>query len=511
MEVTLQKEMLSLKEHLGHRQTEVHTESDIIVPDTKPDIGKILQTDGRAHITACQVQGDRILVTGLADYCVLYVPEGGDGSMLESVQVQLPFKDVYTDAGAENAVVEADAEILQMESMLLNSRKLSLKGTVAVQMDLSRIREEALTVDAAAEEMPATKKEKIRVCSVAAGGRFPAVAATTETVPTENPPIAEILRTEARVGEEDVKLITGKMIVKGIVRLITLYTTPAMRPATMEHAIPFTEILDLPGAEEGMAYTLDYTVKDIYCQVDRDDGEGRRFGAEVSMDIRAEVFSCGEMEILEDCFCPGKKTEIRRETIDLETMADAVQENISVRKTIALPEDWPTIAAVCTLSARPTVTAVSVEGGKVQVEGEAAVEMLYFTEGGLYPIEGWKDRIPFAFTTKTTAPEKAEIACRVWLLDSGFTLPDTGSVDVRLHLGFDLRFTDKHPVENITEITADAMEDKNRPSLVITFSAPGDTLWSIGKRYGVSAEKIAAANHLEPQAGLTEGMRLLIP
>ncbi|MBE7025475.1 MAG: DUF3794 domain-containing protein [Ruminococcaceae bacterium] len=511
MEITLQKEMLSLKEHLGHRQTEVHTESDIIVPDTKPDIGKILQTDGRARITACQVQGDRILVSGLADYCILYVPEGADGTMLECISVQLPFKDVYTDAGAENAEVQADAEILNMDSMLLNSRKLSLKGTVALHMCLSRLREEALTTDASAEVMPATKKKKIRVCSMTAAGRFSAVAATTETVPAENPPIMEILKTEAHISEEDVKLITGKIILKGVVRLTTLYTADTLRPVTMEHAIPFTEILDLPGTEEGMDYTLDYAVTDIYCEVDRDDGDGRRFGAEVTMDIRAETMLSGDIEVLDDCFCPGRKTEISREAVKLETLADAVQESISVRKTLSLPTDWPPIAAVCTLSARPTVTSVSVEGGKVQVEGEAAIEMLYLTESGAYPIEAWRDRIPFAFTTKTAAPENAEIACRVWLLDCGFTLPDTGSADVRLHLGFDLRFTEEHTVENISEITADIVDDENRPSVVIAFSAPGDTLWSIGKRYGVSAEKIAAVNHLEPHAVLTEGTRLLVP
>ncbi len=513
MEITLQKESLALRELLSRRQTEVSLESDIIVPDTKPDIGKILQTDGRARITACQVQGDRILVSGLADFCILYVPDGADSAMLESMEVQLPFKDVYTDAGADGAEVQTAVEFLRTDSLLLNSRKLSVKGTVALQMCVSRPRDAALTTDTAAETPLEVKKKPIRVCSMAASGRFSATAAATETVPAENPPIAEILRTDARIMEEDVKLITGKLILKGVVRLTTLYTAdvPSMQPAIMEHAIPFTEILDLPGTEEGMDYTLDYDVTDIYCEVDRDDDDGRRFGAEIMMEIRAETMQEGELEILDDCFCPGKKTDIFRENVPLQTVADTVRESVSVRKTLSLPTEYPPIAAVCTLSARPTVTAVSIEGGKAQVEGEATLEMLYLTENGTYPAEAWRDRVPFAFSTQTAAPENAEISCRVRLLDCGYTLPDAGSVDVRLNLEFDLRFTVENTVENVTEIQVSEPEDKNRPSVVIAFAAPGDSLWSLSKKYGVSAEKIMAANNLEPKAALQEGMRLLIP
>ncbi len=513
MEITLQKETLAMRETRGRKQTEITAESDIIVPDTKPDIGKLLQMDGRAHITSCQPQGDKVLLSGLADFCILYVPEGTDEAPLQSMEVQLPFKDVCTLSGAESAEVEADAEIVRMDSMLLNSRKLSVKGIVALHIQAIQRGEVSLTTDAEAETPLAVKKKRVRAQGAAAAGKFTAVAAATEEVPSENPPMAEILKTDARILEEDVKIITGKMIVKGIVRLSTLYTAalPTGQPALMEHAIPFTEILDLPGTEEGMAYSLDYDVKDIYCEMDEDDENGRRFGAEITMEIHAETMREGELEILDDCYCPGKKTEIHREKVNLSTVADTVRESVAVRKMLSLPAEYPPIAAVCTLSAKPSVTSVSVEGGTVQVEGVADVHLLYLTENGPTPMEAWHDRIPFSFSTKTSAPENAEIACRVRLLDCGYTLPDAGTIDVRINLDFDLRFTMRGETESISEIRVMEEEEENRPSVVIAFAAPGQSLWDIGKKYGVAAEKIAAANGLEPQAVLTDGMRLLVP
>ncbi len=513
MEITLQKETLAMRDTIRRRQTELVTESDIIVPDTKPDIAKILQMDGRARITSCQTQGDRILISGLADYCILYVPEGADAGMLESMEIQLPFKDICTEAGAEDAVVEADTEILRMDSMLLNSRKLSVKGVLALHLCLSKNNAVQLTTGAEGDIPPEMKKKTVRARSAASGGRFTAVAAGTEEVPSENPPVSHILKTDASIIEEDVKLITGKMIVKGVVRLKTLYTAalPSMQPALMEHAIPFTEILDLPGTEEGMAYTLDYAVTDVYCEVDEDDESRRRFGAEVTMEIHAETMREGEMEILDDCFCPGIKTALEKEPVTLRTAADTVEESIAVRKTLSLPSDYPPIAAICTLSAKPTVTSVSVEGGTAQVEGTAEVQMLYLTENGMYPIEAWSDRIPFAFSTKTTAPQNAEIACRVKTADCGYTLPDASSADVRINLDFDMHFTMQETVENVAEIRTDEADGTKRPSVVIAFASPGHTLWDFGKKYGVAPEKIAAANALAPDAVLQEGMRLLIP
>jgi len=40
---------------------------------------------------------------------------------------------------------------------------------------------------------------------------------------------------------------------------------------------------------------------------------------------------------------------------------------------------------------------------------------------------------------------------------------------------------------------------------------PGETLWSVAKRYGVTVPALAAANNLSPQSGLTAGARLEIP
>lgn len=512
MEITLQKEMVSLCETVCRKTSETSAESDSIVPDTKPDIGRILQIDGRAKILGKEVHGDKIRINGMAEYTVLYVPEGSGETGIERMDIRIPFKDVLTmDTHEEGMTVSADAEILRTEHMLLNSRKLSVQGTVAISAEAMRKAETAFCVGAEGEIPLAMRHKTVQVGYPAAWGQFTVAAADTLKIPGEKLPMAEILKTEAYIAEEDVKLITGKIILKGTLRLRTLYasTVPARPLEMVEHEIPFTEILDLPGTEENMDYCLDYDITEIYTEMDDSEEEVRDFGAEITMEVRAKTMQNAEIDILDDCFCPGYKTEVNYNTVQTETTVDNVAEQLSAKKSLSLPMEYPPIREVCALSAKPMVTTVSLSDGEITVEGYADASLLYLTDTD--EIVSYKDRIPFAFSAKTKAPNSAEIACQVRFMGASYALSDAGTVEARVNMAFDLRLSAKSPVKTVSEIHVAETETENRPSVVIAFTAPGETLWSLAKKYGVPMEKIAMANGLAEGAEITEGMRLLVP
>ena len=511
MEIMVQKETLATRDTLAHLAAELLSESDTIVPDAMPDIGEILEVSARARITSCRAQGDRILVGGVTCFTVLYVPDGDEGEkMVESLSVEVPFKDVISCPPSDGAEIAASLEVVSASGLLLNSRKLSVKGVLALSVLLTKPRVLALSTDAEAEAPMGIRRTKILAESDGGGGVFTVTASATEEVPPEKPAILSVLKTDAHIIEEDVRLVTGKMIVKGAVRLMTLYTgdTPSCAPVSMFHSIPFTEILDLPGTEEGMAYTLDYSVSDIYFEADTDGG--RRFGAEVTMEFRARTRKTEEIEILEDCYCPGYKTEVVKAPIRLKSTRNVGNEGVTVRKVLTLPPEYPPIFSVCALSATPAVTSVSLDGQKAEVEGEFLVSLLYLSDGEEAAC-AYKDRVPFSVSFETDAAESAEISARARLLDAGFTLPDSGSVDVRVNLSVDLSLSEEHTVDTVSEVRVLENDGEKRPSVVIAFTAPGDTLWSLGKKYGVAAKKIAAFNRLDEHAPLSAGMRLLVP
>lgn len=512
MEINLQKETISFYEKGFRKSAETGVMADSIVPDTKPDIVRILKTTGRAKVTEKDTMGDKITIRGEAVYTILYVPENG-GEPVESMEVRIPFQDVFA-FGTEVAAADifADAEIGETDVMLLNSRKISVKGKVCISLEAVKRKEVSLSTDAVAPSPLQIRKKPVRFAASSGRGQFTVQAADTLRVPAENPPVRSILHTEAYLGEEDVKIITGKLILKGTVRLVSLYLSPspAYPVCLMEHEIPFTEILDMPGAEEGMEFMLDYEITDIYMEMDEEEEGARNFGAEVTMEVRAQTISEREMEILDDLFCPGYETEVKYETVITENPVDALHEEISARKVVMLPPDFPPISEVCALFAKPEVTSVSVSGGAVETEGYARVHLLYRAADDSDGIISFEDKIPFSFSVPTKAGEKAEIAVRTRQGGATYTLTDSASADVRVLIAFDIRLSERGEMLSVSDVLIKETEEEKKPSIVIAFTSEDDTLWSLAKKYGVSTEKIAAANDIA-DGKIKEGMRLLVP
>lgn len=508
MELTLKKETVTRWEEKVQKQTEVMTESDVIVPDAKPDMGRILRITGIARVGDCQRQGERLLISGTADYCILYAPESLEGNEIESLEIQLPFKDILTGFSEEKGAVDAVAELLEAEAVLLNSRKFSVKGTIGLQVMGREKKEYAFARGVETEKEPAQKTKTISVAGASGFGSATASAGQRLEVPGENPPIASILQTSASIMEEDVKVITGKLICKGNVRLEILYNGPDGMPALMEHALPFTEILDLPAAEEGMTYFTEYTVLDLYCEADEDDGSGRSFGAEVLMEIRGEVWKEEELEILEDFYIPGEKTETETEELMIEDMLVCEKEALAVRKTLSKGDDAPPIAKCIQIAAVPTVTKVALSGGEAEIEGYADVQLLYLADGGSPYL--LKERVPFAVSIPTKAPDTAKISCRVGLANASYAMENAEQVEVRLNLDICLRLCGQSRIKNIKD--AKVLEtDTGRASVVIAFANGKESLWDLGKKYGTAAETIRAYNGADLAAVPAEGTRLLIP
>ncbi len=513
MEITLQKETISFYDSILRKGADTFVSADSIVPDTKPDIARILKTAGRARITGKDTMGDKITIRGEAVYTVLYVPENSE-EQVESMEVRIPFKDVFAlGEEALGAEIFADAEIRETDVMLLNSRKISLKGKVYISLEAAKRKEASLSTGAEGDTSLQMRTRNVHIAAPCGRGRFTITAADTLEVPTENPPVREILHTEAYLGEEDVKIITGKIILKGTVRLVSLYlsTLPACPLCVMEHEIPFTEILDMPGAEEGMAHMLDYEITDIYWETDDDEEGARGFGAEVTMEVRAKSIWEKEMELLDDLFCPGYETEVKYETVVTEKPIDAIHEEISARKVISLPPDFPPISEVAALFAKPEVTSVSASGGTVEMEGYAYVHLLYRAADEGDAVISFEDKIPFSFSAPAKTGEGAEIAVRTRQGGATYTLSDSASVDVRVLTHFDICLSEKGEILSVSDVVIKESEEEKKPSVIIAFTKKDDSLWSLAKKYGVSMEKIAAANDLGDAATIKDGMRLLVP
>ena len=78
MAIEITRSSLRIDQIAGHEWLQVLVESDIIVPEDKPDIGKILDVTGRVTINSREVIQDKVMVEGSIKYNILYLAEEDD-------------------------------------------------------------------------------------------------------------------------------------------------------------------------------------------------------------------------------------------------------------------------------------------------------------------------------------------------------------------------------------------------------------------------------------------------
>ena len=72
MSIELIKGVLRIEELRGKEETQALIEKEIYLSPSKPDIGKILWTDGTAEILTLKVVKDNLIVSGVVKFKVIY-------------------------------------------------------------------------------------------------------------------------------------------------------------------------------------------------------------------------------------------------------------------------------------------------------------------------------------------------------------------------------------------------------------------------------------------------------
>src|SRR5690554_3896008 len=125
MPLELMKEVLEVDQEIKRFVTQTVVEENVIVPDFKPDIERILSVRGQIHVNNKVMEGNKLFMEGIVDSTILYQTQE-EGVKLQHVEAEIPFSH-WVEVGEEGdiqAIVDATMEYMDAE--LINTRKISL-------------------------------------------------------------------------------------------------------------------------------------------------------------------------------------------------------------------------------------------------------------------------------------------------------------------------------------------------------------------------------------------------
>lgn len=506
------KKNITINRPVKYGTTEIGVDGDIIVPDIKPDILKVLQVDGNAVILNTELSEGRLDISGKIDVNILYVPDRDD-EKIKCIKTSFDLKtridkpDILPDM-TEN--IEALVE--KIDFQVLNSRKLRIKTIVGISYKISEQAhlELATGIEDSAGEALITP---IEVMGLVGFKNSDFSVRESFELPPGHSAIDELLKTDIKICDTDYKIVSGRVVVKGILNFSCLYLDTGCCIRCCDFETPFTEIFDMEDADEDTICDMSFCVREVLCAPESDsDGDMRILTLDVNIGIKLEATQKINTDILIDCFCPKCETELIKTNSELEKIISTGTFTTTLREIASPPDTASSLKGIYNVFATPFVEKTQVCEGSILVSGNISCFILYIADSEEAPVLSMRKNIPFSCTIDTPDSKPGmDCSLDVKILHTSFTLNPAGEAEIRIILSASAKVCVKSSLEIISDLEVLPLPENRKKGIVLYFVQKNDTLWNIAKNYSVSQNEILKINNLEDSCTLIEGMSILIP
>jgi hypothetical protein len=310
----------------------------------------------------------------------------------------------------------------------------------------------------------------------------------SDTLPCEEG--TQIICARGSVFPADVHAATDEVCVNGEVTLSLLASAAETAlPNALEKRIPFEAHIPLEGARHDHLVRVSGKVGRIECAVQ--DGQ---ILLSAQLILTASTQKNELITLYKDAFIPGQDAVYRFEDLPAWQGIDCCNRHFSISceraaDELGIGEETQIIDHVCEAEICERVS----ENGKTVLIGRLQCHLLC-RRGGEFCIQD--ATLPFRLSPGIVT-ENARVSCDV----SSVRLRLQNGVlraDAELHLC--ICGTTPQPLHALCDVSFTPCSNQARATIELYYPAPGQTLWDVAKKYGVSPDELAESNALDSEA-----------
>lgn len=487
--------------------------SDFILPDTYPDVKRVLRVDAKPVLIGRYVSGRRLEFTGAVDYTVIFCADGEAGETLHCVHFAQDFDGGIGDIEAlDGSNITLKPRMAACSQRLANPRKLTLKSTVGTDVKVSS----ALPTTPACEGASSKAEEM-------------GLERLTKTIPTRRertflaaplrisedlepdaaqPAIDEIISCSADLCFHEAKMNRDgdfTVSLKGEALINTIYKSQGEAGVykSFSRKCPVAYIVGAAEYEnhfkncrpETLCARADATTVEIGAAVGENSyGERRVAQVDLTADVIVSIMGAEEIPIVLDAYSPLRTSECSLRETECEETCKVLFANFSVgeavsREGLSIPEN----ATVLDTAANATAANISVERGRGQLTGSADISCIFESDGEYGSVN-------------VSVPVKCELNVGdmsepiAYVCDMSVSDMRVRFDSERMYFDFEVSLCaeigEKKRRSFVSEIRLSGEPKKACPDseIMLCYPAPDETLWSVAKRYGTTVSALEAAN-----------------
>ncbi len=465
--------------------------SEHTLPDYQPEIRRILHIGATVMSPAKYVSGGGAEFNGAVDYAVLYV--GADGELYSvplaaeygfSVPMEMDHNSIDYNEGI---CANADIAVENVSARLLGPRKISIRCKLHAY---ARAYGRVLFMENMTGQTSHTAIERLdaecNVCNFL-HTMSDIIDMSTEII-CDNPDI-RVISVNGSVFVSDVSAAVDNVTVSGEIYLNLMTTNEVHNnPTCLKRKIPFSESVELEGLLSGDKCAAYGRISNIAVSVE----EGRIIcDASIVLDVSAE----GEKSFnyTKDIYSTENLCECTYKEYTMPIPSFCMSGNFSMNERV-LKEGLsiPEMAEIVTCYGEAFSEKCELVNGKGIISGHAKYTVILSNEGEYsaleillpvkYEIDGTCKSLNNTSTLFSVISCEARQDAESLLIDAELSVYGWGMANENITV--------------LTDVTFGESIGKRKGDVIIYYTTPSDTLWSVAKKYHISPERIEAKNGL---------------
>ena len=500
------KDSLCVNQIITQKSNNFMIEDDAIVPDIKPDILNAISTSGTICIYKKEIQNGKVKVEGKINTYIMYYADTEDG-YIRSLNTNLDFSQSFNIPEAQEGMdLNLDLSVRSIDCKVLNGRKVNIKAIVDVNITILANKKVDFIKQVDNIKDIQLLNESFRINSLIGKGETKTYAKDTIKLDVADN-LSEVMKTNFRIINSDVKISYNKVLVKSDLEAKVLYLTDDNRINSVETIIPIMGFIDIQDVTEDNICDVEYEICNVI--VDPKNAEDHAIYVEVEIEIYCAAYKNNELNIVQDLYSPNVELNFTQKQIQAMQSKENLQDVCSIRSKQVMTElNGEKIYDVDIL---PIITNQTILQDKILYEGEVKLNFVYSTNNST-GIETKEISLPFNFNMQCqNITQVTSVNTRMEIGLQNFVITSDNSVDIKIDLIFKVSMSNNANINIIDNIEINENNIINKYSMVVYFVKPGDSLWKIAKKFGSTVNAIAETNGIEQVDNIVVGQQLFIP
>lgn len=468
---------------------------ELRLPDGMPDIGRVLTTLGQIVIRSKEWQGSTILLSGGVMVWTLYAPE--DGTEPRSVENWIPFQLKWDVSQNDREGPMRMVPLLRFaDSRSLSARKMMLRAGVSAMV-------QALYPMEADVYSAGEMSEDVQLLNNTYPVTIPVESSEKTFLMDEEfllsdsgTPVDKILGVIAQPEIGEKRVLSDKVIFKGMLNLHLLCRDQNGQVRVWEQAVPFSQLSEL---DRSYGSDAQADIQMAVTSLEVDMPEPGKLRLKCGLVAQYLIKDRYHLELIQDAYSPNREVELQLSQLELPVVLDDRMEYVTAEQSI--PGQSGQMAGAFFWPDFPKKRLTS-SGYDLELNG--LFQTLYYDEA--QALQGATSRWEGRLSLNGNENQNPMITVRGPGNVQTMLAADALSLSSQMQMRIETSVLEKIPMITGLELGQLQEADPARPSLIVC-TPSSESLWEIAKRSGSTISAICMANGIE---GEYSGDRMLL-